>query len=161
MIKSINGLASIGAEVVLVPCNSAHYFYSDVASQIDIPWINMIECVAERIQKTGYKFPLILGGFVTTNKRLYSKFIPSSVYLGDIENRVIEGIIEEIKLTSKLSNESRNKLTTLTNAKKNIDCVVLACTELPIVFHEDELYGIDVVDSNLEYAKKVIEYARA
>ena len=51
MIKSINNLASIGAESLLIPCNSAHYFYDEVCKEITIPWINMIECVANKLLK--------------------------------------------------------------------------------------------------------------
>ena len=161
MIESINGLADIGADFAVLPCNSSHYFYAEVVPNIKIPWLNIIEITCNKVKNIGKQRPLILGGFVTTNKRLYSKFIPSSVYLGENENRLIESMIEEIKLTSTLSVESRNKLKTiLTNEKKSIDCVVLACTELPIVFNEDELYGIDVVNSSFEYVKKIIEFAK-
>lgn len=161
MIESINGLAYIGADFVVVPCNSAHYFYDEVVTNIKIPWLNIIKVTSNKVKNMGKHRPLILGGYVTTNKRLYNIFVPGSVYLSAEENRIIEGMIEEIKLTSKLSDESRNKLKMIiSKEKENIDCVVLACTELPMVFNENELYGIDVVNSSLEYVKKIIEFAK-
>lgn len=161
MIESINCLSDIGADFVVTPCNSAHYFYKEVSPKIKIPWLSIIETTSNKIKNMGKKQPLILGGFVTTNKQLYSEYIPDAVYLADDENRIIEGMIEEIKLKSALSNESKNTLKMiLSNEKENIDCIVLACTELSIVYTSESLYGIDVVNSSLEYSKEVIRYAR-
>lgn len=161
MIESINGLADIGADFVVVPCNSAHYFYDEVVTNIKIPWLSIIEVTSNKVKNMGKHRPLILGGHVTTNKRLYNKFVPDPVYLSAEENRIIEGMIEEIKLTSKLSDESRNKLKMIiSKEKENIDCVVLACTELPIVYTGEDMYSLEVVNSSLEYAKEVIRYAR-
>lgn len=162
MIDSINGLAFIGADFAVLPCNSAHYFYDEVVPNIKIPWLNIIEITSNKIKANSRLRPLILGGHVTTNFRLYSKFIPNAVYLEDDENRTIESMIEEIKLTSTLSDGSKNKLKTiLMEMKKSIDCVVLACTEFPIVFNDEELYGVNVINSSLEYVKKIIEFAKA
>lgn len=162
MIESINGLACIGADFVVVPCNSAHYFYKDVTPHIKIPWLSIIEITSKRITTMGKKHPLILGGFATTYKRLYSEYIPEAVYLSDIENRIVEEMIEEIKLTSALSAKLRKTLKEiLENNKQTVDCAVIACTELPLVYNENNLYGVDLINSSLEYAKEVIRYAQS
>lgn len=162
MIESINNLAKIGADFVAVPCISAHYFYKAVAPYIDIPWLNIIQIVAQRITKMEKKRPLILGGFVTISKRLFSEYIPEAIYLLEDGNRAIEGMIEEIKLTAKLSMKSRKILKDILQRKKReIDCAVLACTELPIVYSGKTLYGIDVVNSTFEYAKALVTYAKS
>jgi aspartate racemase len=78
IIESINNCEKIGAEFVAVPCNSVHYYYKDIAQQIKIPWINMIEVTSKKSSKKGRK-PLILGGLVTVQKKLYSEYIPRAV----------------------------------------------------------------------------------
>ena len=161
MIKSINILEKSGAEFVVVPCNSAHFFYDEVVKATSIPWINIVEVAATAIQKLGGIKPLILGGYITVEKELYSKFIPDAKYLNDEGNKKIYEFIEEIKLTSKLSKKSTAKLYSLIKENSaDIDCVVLACTELPIAIHEKKIHNLPVVDSDLEYALATIRYAK-
>lgn len=161
MIESINKLASMGADFVVVPCNSAHYFYRDVVSSIKIPWLNMIEITAKAVSENKKSKPLVLGGYVTVRKKLYSKFLPEAVYLSDQENSFLEEVIEEIKLTSKLSAASRDRLIEIVdNKKEGIDSVIFACTELPIVFKDKKISGLEIIDSSSEYAKETIAFSK-
>ena len=86
IVLSINNLGSIGCSCVMLPCNSVHYFYDSVCKKINIPWLNMIEIVSKKILSLSYSKPLILGGFITTSKKVYSEYLPQSVYLNQKEN---------------------------------------------------------------------------
>ena len=90
IVNSINNLGKIGCSFVMLPCNSVHYFYDIVIKKIEIPWLNMIEIVSSRILDLSYTKPLILGGYVTTQKKVYSPYLPESVYLSENENSMIE-----------------------------------------------------------------------
>ena len=162
MIESINQLASIGTDFVTLPCNSAHYFYEQVVQGIQIPWLNMIESVSKAMTLDRSR-PLILGGYITVTKKLYSRHIPGAVYPSPEDNEFIWSVIEEIKLTSDLSTSSRTRLETMIHEMKGeIDCVLLACTELSIVYGGiASIDGLKVVDSGAEYAKATIEFAKA
>lgn len=161
MIESINLLASIGADFVAVPCNQAHYFYKEVTPFIEIPWLNMIDITAKAVSILAKSRPLILGGYVTVKKRVYDEYIPGAKYLSEPENGVVIDAIEEIKLTSGLSVESAKRLEdTVSKREREIDCVVLACTEFSIVFSNKSMGGLPTVDSDLEYAREVVRYAR-
>lgn len=51
-------LEGAGAELLVIPCNTAHYFYSKVAEAVDIPILNIIEetaglCELDNIKKVG------------------------------------------------------------------------------------------------------------
>ncbi len=167
MIEAINNLATAGADFVVVPCNSAHYFYKHITPEIRIPWLNIIEITAKKIIESGYQKPLILGGYVTIHHKTYNTHIENAVYLTPEQNEIIHGpeglggIIGEIKQTGKLSTESRQQFETLLEKNKDqFDCVVLACTELPIAYPENELNGIPLVNPNLEYVKATIKFAQ-
>lgn len=161
MIESINMLSSMGADFVVVPCNSAHYFYNEVVPFIKIPWLNMVSIAAETVSRLGRSKPLILGGYVTVEKRLYSGYIPEARYLPSAENEITIAALEEVKLTSKLSAETARCLEDVVSERKHeIDCVILACTELSIVFNNRQIAGIETMDADLEYAKEVVRYAR-
>ena len=56
----------------------------------------MIEIVSDKILNLSYSKPLVLGGYITTEK-VYSKYLPESVYLSAAENQIIESIIKRLK----------------------------------------------------------------
>ena len=152
IVSSINNLAKIGCRCVMLPCNSVHYFYEEVSKKIEIPWLNMIEIVSNKMLELNYSRPLILGGFVTTEKKVYSKYLPESVYLSESENRIIESIIEEIKIKNILDKNSDKTIRDIVkNYDDMIDSVLLGCTELPIVMNEDYFKGKKVISSIDEY----------
>jgi len=160
MIQSIINLSSIGVDFVAVPCNSAHYFYDEVASFIKIEWLNMIEIVSQKVLKEGCKAPLIIGGYVTVEKKLYSKYLPDAVYPSKKDQDFIIECIEQIKLTTKLYREERLELLDVFSEyflNSDADSVLLACTEFGL-FH---LKGdVEVFDSSKIYAKKIVDYAK-
>ena len=152
IVSSINNLAKIGCRCVMLPCNSVHYFYEEVSKKIEIPWLNMIEIVSNKMLELNYSRPLILGGYITTEKKVYSKYLPESVYLSDSENRIIESIIEEIKIKNILDKNSDKTIRDIVkNYDDMIDSVLLGCTELPIVMNEDYFKGKKVISSIDEY----------
>ena len=152
IVSSINNLAKIGCRCVMLPCNSVHYFYEEVSKKIEIPWLNMIEIVSNKMLELNYSRPLILGGYITTEKKVYSKYLPESVYLSESENRIIESIIEEIKIKNILDKNSDKTIRDIVkNYDDMIDSVLLGCTELPIVMNEDHFKGKKVISSIDEY----------
>jgi len=157
IIKSINNLSKIGCSYVMLPCNSAHYFHDPVSKNIDIPWLNMIEIVSNKILFLNYSKPLILGGYITTEKKIYSKYLPKSVYLSANENREIESIIEEIKIENKLNKNSEKTLKSIIkNYEDSIDSILLGCTELPIVINKSHFEGKKAISSIDEYIKYLL-----
>lgn len=161
MIESINKLERWGANFVVVPCNSAHYFYNTVIKSIKIPWLNLIKIVSDVLKKEKKEKPLILGGYITTIKKLYNQYIPKAVYPSISDSKLIYSLIEEIKKTGNLSKKSKNNLTKIVDNNKNkCDSIVLACTEIPIVVSTKIISGLKVFDVNQIYAKETIRYAQ-
>jgi aspartate racemase len=157
LLKSIANCEKIGAELIAVPCNSVHYYYRDIAPLIEIPWVNMIEVTSREAKKRGRK-PLILGGLVTVQKQLYSEYISRAVYPTIMEHDTIINAIEEIALTSTLQEDSRELVKKLIfQYREKVDSIILACTELSIVFKNKYMLGLPVIDSNVEYAKEVVK----
>ena len=157
IVHSINNLGKIGCSFVMLPCNSVHYFYDKVSEKIEIPWLNMIEIVSNKILDLNYTKPLILGGYITTQKKVYSQFLPKSVYLSGSENRIIESIIEEIKNNNFLEKKSEQAIKNIIkNYDDSIDSILLGCTELPIVIDEEYFLGKKVISSIDEYINHII-----
>ena len=43
LIESAKRLEEAGADLIVMPCNTAHYYYKEISESIDIPFLNMIE----------------------------------------------------------------------------------------------------------------------
>jgi len=163
IIKSIKGLTSIGVDFIAMPCNSAHYFYDDIISKIKVPLLDIIKITSKEVKKRKLKRPLILGGYITTHERLYSKYLPKAVYPINKWAKSISDIIEEIKLNPRedsADSKYARVYALIDNYKSRIDSIVLACTELSIIFHYSPIPGVPMIDSTLEYAKATVAYAR-
>jgi len=79
-------------------------------------------------------------------------------YPSIMENDTIINAIEEIALTSTLQEHSRELVRKIIfQYKEKVDSVILACTELSIVFKNKYMLGLPVIDSNVEYAKEVVK----
>ena len=58
MVAEVNRLISAGAEVIAIPCNTAHYFYERIVSAASVPVLNIIEqtvdfCVQNDMRTVG------------------------------------------------------------------------------------------------------------
>lgn len=159
IIESIRNCEKIGAECIAVPCNSVHYYYRDIVPHINIPWLNIVEITSREARRNARK-PLILGGLITVQKKIYSEFIPHAVYPTVMENDEIINAIEEIAVTSRLAAEQTDRVKKIIlGYQHKVDAIILACTELSIVFKNKYILGIPVIDSNVEYAKEVVAWS--
>lgn len=55
MVKSAQRLESIGADLLIMPCNTAHNFYDAVASSVSIPVLHMIAITRDALKSRGVK----------------------------------------------------------------------------------------------------------
>ena len=53
MVKSAQRLESIGADLLIMPCNTAHNFYDAVASSVSIPVLHMIAITRDALKSRG------------------------------------------------------------------------------------------------------------
>jgi len=120
-------LMRCGCDYIAVPCNSAHYFYDEVVENTNIPWVNMLQVVSKQVAH--YKTVLVLGGYTTIVKKTYDQYLDNTIYLDNYD--MIYDLIESVKV-NKHGYKKKLKF-------PEADCVLLACTELPLVLN----YGID------------------
>ncbi len=64
-------LISIGAELIIIPCNTSHYYYDKIQSRLSVPVINMISETAKLCLASGYKKVGVLATNGTRNTGIY------------------------------------------------------------------------------------------
>lgn len=145
-------LEAAGAELLVIPCNTAHYFYSKITEAVDIPILNIIEetakvCAFEKAAKVG-----VLATEGTASSGAYSDIfkkygIEVHTLTKEDQSFVTETIFEKIKSGNK---PDVVKFTELCEKLHSEGCekVILGCTELSLIKKENPLpkYVIDSLE---------------
>jgi len=164
IIEAINNLAKLKIKAVVLPCNSVHYFYDKVSPYIEVPWLNMLEIVTQNIKDKNLKKTLVLGGYVTVNKKTYDSYLEESFYFNDKENDVVYSLIEAVKVDDlELVDSLAIELIRYFDfyiEKYSIDSILLGCTEFAISPRLQAYDRVAVFDSSKIYAKYASEYMR-
>ena len=79
LVKSAKRLKNMGADFLIMPCNTAHYFYNDIINNVSIPFINMIEETANYINNKNIKKVGLLSTTGTINVKITILMLLSQV----------------------------------------------------------------------------------
>lgn len=144
MVKSAVRLQSMGADVLIIPCNTAHYFYDDIVRFVDIPILNMIEETVNEVAGKGYKKVGLLATDGTCRSGIYSdafskRGIQTIMPHGENQKAVMNLIYDGIKAGREDADISSFENTLDKLQKEGVEVLILGCTELPVAF---ELYGL-------------------
>jgi len=145
MVRSGVRLQSMGADVLVMPCNTAHYFYDKITPFFDIPLLNMLKETALEIKNRKIKKIGLLATDGTIESRVYHRALTASgidlVIPSPMQQKsVMDVIYNGIKASN--SNIDLNEFYRTIDAlfEKGAEMLVLGCTELPVAF---ELFHID------------------
>lgn len=153
-----------GADLIVIPCNTAHFFYEAIRRAVRVPVLHIMEEVARATAERmpGLKRVGLLGTRATVATGLYQKaFAPhgTEVVAPDSKGQaVIDRLIYAIKgrRAEALRDEGASVGRRLGDA--GVGAIILGCTELPLVLGEANL-NLPVLDSNLILAEAAVREA--
>ena len=163
MIEEAQKLVGAGADVIAIPCNTAHYFYDRVASRVSVPIINIIDQTVSFCAQQGFRRVGVLATEGTVASGAYKNaFTAAGIeYLtcGANEQAIINDIIYgKIKKNITPSREELNRVAaSLTD--RGCEAIILGCTELSLLKKE---FGLDepFIDSLEVLAASAIRLCR-
>lgn len=163
MINSAKILQAGGADILMIPCNTAHYFIDVIRDNISIPVLNMIEETATHINNSQQANKVgILGTNATVNTGLYQTAFKNFDIEIIVPNQEDQQVVMESILQVKAGNSSRDVTETLLPIKdrmrkQGVQRFVLGCTEIPLLF---QTHGAeDLIDPMDILAKVAIDFA--
>jgi aspartate racemase len=166
MKKSAKRLEEAGADVLIMACNTAHYFYDSVCEDISIPVLHMPRLTAQRLLDMGVKKAGVLATDGTCESGVYGnalkeegvepvypsaekqKIIMSLIYdhvkagIMDFSDLDIDGVLAEMQ-------------------EKGAEALILGCTELPMAFDIIGDTPVPVVDPTEVLARAAVSFAGA
>ena len=138
LLKGCKLLEKSGCKFIVIPCNTAHYWYEDLKKKINIPIINMPKEVFLHTRKACKKNSKIglLATEGTLKTKIYEKLFKNEYELvkpkQDLQIKSVNKTIKHVKMGNiKLAEKSIKPVISYL-IKKNCRKIILGCTELPI-----------------------------
>lgn len=164
IVESGKKLISIGAQLLVMACNTSHYYIEEIQNQLTVPVISMIDSTYQSVLKNGIKKVAILATEGTIKARVYQKVFEQNIEVivpSDEEQNIVTDIIYNGVKAGKREYDTgvfQNLVKKL--MEQGAEKIILGCTELPLAV---EQYGItgEFVDPSLELAKRIIQLAGA
>ncbi len=137
MIPDAKKLIAFGADIIAIPCNTAHYFYDSLAAEIDVPILNIIEESVKYLKSRNVSRFGLLATDGTVNSLTYQKYCeahgiecvtPDAAH----QAKVMEIIYSQIKMGKDADMDSFYEIS---EHLRDVGCerLILGCTELSLI----------------------------
>ena len=171
LIAGCRGLEKTGADFIIIPCVTVHFFLPQIQAQTPLPILSIFDAVAEAIQGD---FPAaktvgLLGTVATVEsgliqKRLAQDKIHTLVPDSAQQSKIVDAI-KDIKDTrpSRTKSEITNALieaarSLIDKEPDGADAIIAGCTEIPLALAQEHL-PVPYFDSLTILARAAIRFA--
>ena len=137
MVEDAKRLEIYGADVIVIPCNTAHYFVEEIRANVKVPVPGIIEETSEHLKRAGYKKAGIMATAGTVSSGSYQHQLESrglgwAVPDEEHQQYLHELIYDDVKSGKEPDIEKFYKVAKyLTD--KGCDKIILGCTELSLI----------------------------
>jgi len=142
LIQIAQNLETWGADLIAIPCNTAHYYYQAVQNSVQIPILNMLELVTDLINRNHPDLKKVgfLGSTAVIQTGLYEKKLAqhsiSIVYPKSGSQDRIMTVIRAIKSGKYSDSELQVVVDTASELiQSGADVLIIGCTELSATCH--------------------------
>lgn len=165
LIESAKRLEAAGADALIMPCNTAHYFAKDIENIVNIPLIHIVKCSAEAVKNNYPKTKKI--GLIATKgtikAKIYNNILKDygfeTLTLPEkIENNIMDCIYKGVKAGkteeySRLFQQCIDEIADL-----GADLLIAGCTEIPLLMPYVKT-KLPVIDATYELACAAVKFA--
>jgi aspartate racemase len=164
LLKSVERVARAGADFAICPANTAHEAFEFMRPRSPIPWLHIVEVVAESAAHRGLSKLGILG----------TKFLMEGKVYGEVlSNRGIEAVTPEAEQRERINSLIFDELVkgilksstreyfqgvVADLASAGCDGVVMGCTEIPLILRPEDI-EVPHLDSTRLLARAALEEA--
>jgi len=162
MVADAQKLQNDGADYIVIPCNTAHYFFDEIQKSVSIPIINILEETVCYAEKTVPNLKCL--GILATEGTIISGAYQNIIRKHGLDFRVpseedqkslMHIIYDQVKAGERV--DICEFLRIVGELKKaGSDAVILGCTELSVIKKDFNLSRHDIVDSMECLARKSI-----
>ena len=138
LLEGCKSLEKSGCKFIVIPCNTAHYWYEDLKKKIKIPVINMPKEVFTQTKKSCRKNSKIglLATEGTLKTEIYDKIFKKNFELikpsNNLQTSSVNKTIKHVKMGNIKLAEKTIKPAIKYLIKQKCEKIILGCTEIPI-----------------------------
>ncbi|KWD09359.1 aspartate racemase [Burkholderia ubonensis] len=162
LLDGIDLLNRCGAGVIVIPCNSAHHWYAQMAERSAAPILHIVDASVAAVP-AGVRRVAVLA----TGGALVSGFYQASLRSRGIEpvmpaaaaQRDIAACIEAVKATRIEAAAGHLSRALATLERRKVSVAVMGCTEIPIAARALHNARVMLIDSTQELARATVAYA--
>ncbi|MGO1469765.1 MAG: aspartate/glutamate racemase family protein [Tissierella sp.] len=164
--ESAKRLEEAGADIIVMPCNTAHYYYEEIKNSINISFLNMIEETAIYIKK---RYPdLKKIGLLATDgtikmgiyDKMFSKYGIGVINPCKNDQRYIYDLIYNIKENKEQKSLDGVYVTMEKLEKEGAEIFIAGCTEVSVALDKFDIEG-KFIDPMEVLARRSIEFVGA
>lgn len=169
MLASAKRLEAMGADFLIVPCNTAHWFIPVMEKEVGIPFLNMPVETARLLKDRDVTTAAVLATDGTVQSGLYEEALRAegiqAIYPDEEQQKTVMALIYDcikrgITDPARLPREEIRAIGDDLR-KRGAQALLLACTELPVAYSILGLYEDDCVDPTSVLAGAAISAAGA
>jgi aspartate racemase len=163
-----------GADLIAIPCNTAHAFVEQIQPALRVPIVNMLACTADYLRETfpGLREVGVLATSGTLASRVYERALEARGFVqiapaAPAQGRLMNAIYgPRGAKAGYLSGECGDDLAAAVDdlVAQGVQVIVLACTELPLLLRDAVLACpggrvVRLVDPTEVLARRCVAYA--
>lgn len=164
LVKTAKILENAEVDFIVMPCNTAHFFYEQIQNEVQIPIINVVlETVIEL--KRNYSKSVNVGLLATNGtihadiyRKTFDKFNINLIYPDKDEQQIVNNMIYKIKSKQLNVTECLNNLINDFKKRENLGVIILGCTELSLI--KNGITSGEIIDTNHLLALRSYVYAK-
>src|SRR3989344_5909404 len=149
-----------GANFIVMACNSLHLFIEELRQAVSVPVLSIVEETVKFLKKENMHKVGIVSTSATVENKLYENAFAKNnieyVAPNDLQQAKIGKIILNL-VTGQHKNQDREELISIINdfEDKNLDCVILACTDLQLLIPQHQ--SIKIFDTMKIFADATVQ----
>ncbi|MBT5724396.1 MAG: amino acid racemase, partial [Gammaproteobacteria bacterium] len=162
LVSMAESLESMGADLLVMPCNTAHLYAPEIESAVSIRFLNMVELTVERVatEVQASKVGLLASTAIHQTK-LYESIFADRGVATMVPDDALQFQLMKLIMAIKAGDLSESNLlqTIVENMlEEQAQCVVIACTELSALVDSLDV-PVPVIDASQCLAEVAVQLA--
>ncbi|MGB5749494.1 MAG: amino acid racemase [Desulfobacterales bacterium] len=152
LVAGCRGLEKAGADFIIIPCVTVHFFLSEIQAQAHLPILSIFDSVAEAVRRElpDIRTVGLVGTIATIKAGFFQKRLAKDNINTLLPDRAAQAkIIAAIKDIKDIrSSRTRSEITTdlieaacslIDTRSKGAEAIIAGCTEIPLVLGQEHL----------------------
>ena len=162
LIEGARKLESWGADFIIMPCNTAHFFAETIQRAVKIPLVSMIEATADEIERLGLRRVGLLATDGTIKGLIYHRALLGrgvgiAVPGKNDQEKVMRGIYGGVK-AGNIELGRRLLLEVARRLERRVDGIIAGCTEVSVALRAEDL-KVPLIDPLDVIAERAVRLA--